>query len=469
MAAAGPLGVAPRRPPGAGDRRVLGRRHRAPVGVGRRPHGAAQHAAPCVRRAAVGLDGQPVPDRSPVVAARSPATDGEEMRPASVRLPADRAARWLRSLPHAAMTDSLRWLVAVADLGRATVAAGLVAPQIRTDRDMPVARWVPVPDQVVDVALADLAARCRRSACPRRRTRRRSSTSMPRWSTRWPATASSSGTGRRRCRAVGIPAMMAARSVMRALGGLDPLIGGSGVAHPDELAALAARFERHERRLRGEPVVLPRVRLVVPDDPYDDWDVRLELVDEVDPAGGARRRTSGTPRRRRGGRRRGGSPGPAGGGGQHAGDDRRRVRRRRRRPRQRARADRAGALGRGRRALPRAGAGRAGGTRHRARRSRTPRAGGRPRQRSGDAPRRRRSPEAIRARGGRRLEAGRGRRRRPGGDLRRRAGAGRARRAPRCCTAGGGGCASIRRRCAAPASCSRSRSANMPWSMRSRC
>ena len=29
--------------------------------------------------------------------------------------------------------------------------------------------------------------------------------------------------------------------------------------------------------------MLPRVRLVVPDDPYDDWDVRLELVDEVDP------------------------------------------------------------------------------------------------------------------------------------------------------------------------------------------
>ena len=28
---------------------------------------------------------------------------------------------------------------------------------------------------------------------------------------------------------------------------------------------------------------MPRVRLVVPDDPYDDWEVRLELVDDVDP------------------------------------------------------------------------------------------------------------------------------------------------------------------------------------------
>ena len=120
--------------------------------------------------------------------------------------------------------------------------------------------------------------------------------------------------------------MMAARSVMRALAGTDPLIGGSGVAHPEELAALAARFERHERRLRGEPVVLPRVRLVVPDDPYDDWEVRLELVDEVDPGrwctaedvwdaspagrrGGRRARPPGAPRGRasptlaRGGRR----------------------------------------------------------------------------------------------------------------------------------------------------------------------
>ena len=209
--------------------------------------------------------------------------DGDDMRPASVRLPADRAARWLHARPNGATTDSLRWLAAVADVARATVAAGLVAPRIRTDRDMPVARWVPVPDPAVQAVLADLAAAMPPICVPTPQDPTTvvdihaamvDSLARHRLAEReWKAPLPSSRD----------PEMMAARSVMRALGGLDPLIGGSGLAHPDELAALAARFERHERRLRGEPVVLPRVRLVVPDDPYDDWDIRLELVDEADP------------------------------------------------------------------------------------------------------------------------------------------------------------------------------------------
>ena len=47
--------------------------------------------------------------------------------------------------------------------------------------------------------------------------------------------------------------------------------------------ALAAGLERHHRRSLGEPVVLPRLRLVVPDDPFDPWEVTIELVDELDP------------------------------------------------------------------------------------------------------------------------------------------------------------------------------------------
>ena len=208
----------------------------------------------------------------------------ERIRPAAVRLPADRAARWLRQLPaDSPLPDSVAWLAAVARFAVSTVAAGLVAPCIRTDRDLPVARWVPVADPVVDGALVALAAAMPPICLPtpddpttvvdihaamvdalaRQRLVERD----------WRAPLPSSRD----------PTMSVARSVLRALGGPDPLIGGSGVAHPDELAALAARFDRHARRLRGEPVVLPRVRLVVPDDPYDDWEVRLELVDEVDP------------------------------------------------------------------------------------------------------------------------------------------------------------------------------------------
>jgi hypothetical protein len=210
--------------------------------------------------------------------------DGEAIRPASVRLPADRSARWLRSLDVGGRTSaSLAWLAAVARLAAATVGAGLVAPRIRHDRDMPVARWVPVPDATVDAALTALAAAMPPICVPTPgdpvtvadiHAAMVDSLARHRLADRdWRAPLPSSRD----------PAMSAARSVLRALASPDPLIGGSGIAHPEELAALAARFERHERRLRGEPVVLPRVRLVVPDDPYDDWEVRLELVDELDP------------------------------------------------------------------------------------------------------------------------------------------------------------------------------------------
>ncbi len=71
--------------------------------------------------------------------------------------------------------------------------------------------------------------------------------------------------------------------MFNALANDDPLITGSAIAHPDELEALGTRFDRHHRRALGQPVVLPRVRLAVPDDPFEDWEVRLEVVDDADP------------------------------------------------------------------------------------------------------------------------------------------------------------------------------------------
>ena len=266
------------------------------------------------------------------------------------------------------------------------------------------------------------------------------------------------------------PAMMAARSVMRALGGLDPLIGGSGVAHPDELAALAARFERHERRLRGEPVVLPRVRLVVPDDPYDDWDVRLELVDEVDPGRWCSAEdvwdVSPSPSR---------SPAaPTTWPGW--------------RPRSSTLAttvaecvDVAADLARehepvglelsvedAERFLEQAPAELAARGIELVGPERLVRAGvrvsGRATPHDAAGP-----PEALRARGRRR----RGSSSSPTTTARRRSptpsSSAPSGPAPRCCTAAGGGCASTRRRCAGPASCSRSRSASTPSSTPSRC
>ena len=159
--------------------------------------------------------------------------------------------------------------------------AGLVTPRLLDERDMTVARWVPVGDETVAAALVALDAARPPIVVP---------TGGP-----IPAAdihaAMVDAVARNRLHDRGWrpplppardPVLSAGRSVLRALADPDPIVGGAGVAHPEEVAALAARFERHERRLRGEPVVLPRVRLVVPDDPYDDWEVRLELVDERD-------------------------------------------------------------------------------------------------------------------------------------------------------------------------------------------
>ena len=90
-----------------------------------------------------------------------PLPDGRIVRPAAVRLPADRAAAWLQSLPSSGTgndADSVAWLAAVARLAAATVSAGLITPCVRTERDLPVARWIPIADPVLDGAVAALAA-----------------------------------------------------------------------------------------------------------------------------------------------------------------------------------------------------------------------------------------------------------------------------------------------------------------------
>ena len=206
--------------------------------------------------------------------------DGETMRPSTVRLTADRAARWLRALPaNLSRSDSVAWFAAVARLAADTVAAGLVAPSIHGDRDMTVARWVPVDDATVTGALAELD-----SAMP--------SVCAPRGAAAEIHAALVDAVARTRLADRGwrpalspsrAPEIVAARSAFRALASTDPALLGSGLAHPDELARLAARFDRHRRRLRGEPVVVPQVRLVLPDDLLDDWEVRLEVADELDP------------------------------------------------------------------------------------------------------------------------------------------------------------------------------------------
>ena len=333
---------------------------------------------------------------------------------------------------------------------------------------MLVARWVPVPDATVDAALAALDAVRAADLLPRRRRRRPSPTSTRRWSTPSPAVGWRRTTGARRCPSRRDPALSAARSVLRALADPDPAIGGGGLAHPDELAALAARASTATSGAeRGEPVVVPRRPAGRARRPLRRLGGPPRARRRAStPAAGARPRTSGMHRR---------SPSrwPAGpitwprlaDAVTELALDAGRLRRDGGRAGHRPRAGRrssstsrrpSGSSSRRRPSWPGAASsssapsgwcGPASAVRGRA----TPTAGGD-------------HGTAVRPRGRRRVAPRRRRRRRPGRAVRRRAGTGRAAPAPRCCTAAGAGCASTRPRCAGPAAGSRTTSATSPRS-----
>ena len=73
------------------------------------------------------------------------------------------------------------------------------------------------------------------------------------------------------------------RSVFRALTGQDARVQTTRAVHADALGLVAERLRRLSHRARDEPVLIRRLRLVVPDDRHDPWRVDLELVDEADP------------------------------------------------------------------------------------------------------------------------------------------------------------------------------------------
>ncbi|MGI9051649.1 MAG: DEAD/DEAH box helicase [Ilumatobacteraceae bacterium] len=212
--------------------------------------------------------------------------DGREIRPPTVRLPGPSAAAWLRSATRSQpSSDPLRWLGAVATLASATVASGHLTPVVRVERGMTVARWVPLTDAAVDDAIAGLAEAMPavvlgdddpttvadiHAAFVDGLARQRL---VDRW---WMPDLPS----RRQ------PRIIAMRSIFRALSSPDPLVDRRVDA--EALAVIRSQLDRRRRRASGEPVVVPRLRLIVPDDANtekggDDWEVRLELVDELDP------------------------------------------------------------------------------------------------------------------------------------------------------------------------------------------
>jgi len=208
---------------------------------------------------------------------------GEHLRPTSVRLDPTAGPRWLGGLPRTSLvqSDSLRWFALVASLADATVSAGRVTPHVVDEGLARTARWSPVNDEVIEASLDALTA-AMPPACAM-------ATSSP------VADIHASmvdGVARRRLydrrwrpelpdrRSADIAAL---RVVGTALAAIDPTVRARSDGQAYAIETIAERLERRARRASGEPLVQPRVRLVVPDDPVDDWDVVLEVVDELDP------------------------------------------------------------------------------------------------------------------------------------------------------------------------------------------
>ncbi len=208
----------------------------------------------------------------------------QQLRPVTLRLNPDRVAPWLRALGDSTVPgESLAWFVAVNRLAAATVAAGQLTPVVVEERNLRVARWKPVADgTLVRRVGGPGGGRRRRSASPATREATvagihaalvdglaRDRLVAQRWYPGLPS-------DRR-------PSTSAARAVFKALANPDPIVRGRTAPHLEAVDTLAARLDRHHRRALGEPVVLPRLRLVVPDDPFDAWEVVIEVVDELDP------------------------------------------------------------------------------------------------------------------------------------------------------------------------------------------
>ena len=199
----------------------------------------------------------------------------------SVQLDAMGTAVWLSELPpEEYLSDSLAWFARIAELARRSVSAGRITPVIVDEGPFTVARWRPITSESIQTTLAALDA------------------SMP------PICTAGSGVdaatiysqlvdgiaraflfqygwkadlGRGRT-----PTVQALRATFGALAKPDHVVRGGTADFDDALRQLRDELDRHQRRLAGEPVVIPRLRLLISDDPLDPWIVRLELVDDRD-------------------------------------------------------------------------------------------------------------------------------------------------------------------------------------------
>ena len=221
---------------------------------------------------------------------------GERLRPVSVRLDAVAGLDWLRAAN--VDSDSVRWFGAIATFADRVVTAGAVCPFITTSADRGAfdgphavadVHWEPTLDATTEAFLDALAATmppiCL-SDVPESDldTRRRCTGSIFRQFVDNAARAHLQRAGWEPVVPRGRSATTAVcRLVFRALTSQDPRVRTTQAAHADAVGSVADIVRRLGERARGGPVLVRRLRLVVPDDRLDPWRVDLELVDEDDP------------------------------------------------------------------------------------------------------------------------------------------------------------------------------------------
>jgi hypothetical protein len=200
----------------------------------------------------------------------------------AVRLDAFGAAVWLSDTPHGdELSPSIAWFARLTRFAAHLVSAERVTPEVCQEGPFTVARWRPVLAPEHRDALAHAAslapAVCRNGSGAGTDDilaalvdgLARAVLHHGGWKPEL---------GRRRSLDV-----QALRAVFGALAKPDPVIRNGTDEYHVAVDELARALDRHRRRLDGEPVVRPRVRLTLPDDALDPWLVELELVDDADP------------------------------------------------------------------------------------------------------------------------------------------------------------------------------------------
>ncbi len=209
----------------------------------------------------------------------------QTLQVSSVQLDPVGMAVWLSDLPGPAyVSDSIAWFARIGELARRTVSTGRLVPVVVDEGPFTVGRWVYAPngpdDDVVAGVLDQLAATmppvCTLgSSADVTQIFDRLVDGIARGFLSQSGWRPDLGKQRR-------PDLQVLRAAFGALSKPDHVIRGNTEEFDIALDRLRDELDRHRRRASGEPVVVPRLRLIVPDDPLESWVVRLELIDDRD-------------------------------------------------------------------------------------------------------------------------------------------------------------------------------------------